>query len=186
LKLAVTVVAALIDTVQVLAVPVHPPPLHPANVEPEAAAAVSTTDVPLAKDCEQSAPQLIPVPVTVPVPVPLLLTVSIKVLVLKVAVTVVAALIDTVQVPVPVHPPPLHPPNVDPDAAAAVSTTDVPLAKGSEQSVPQLIPVPVTVPLPVPLLLTVNTLGTVEAAIVSVTGMTRSGAPGEERVIGAV
>ncbi|MBI3067056.1 MAG: hypothetical protein HYY82_19210 [Deltaproteobacteria bacterium] len=76
LKLAVTVVAALIVTVQVLAVPVHPPPLHPANVEPEAAAAVSTTDVPLAKGSEQSAPQLIPVGalVTVPVPVPAFVT----------------------------------------------------------------------------------------------------------------
>ncbi|MBI3067057.1 MAG: hypothetical protein HYY82_19215 [Deltaproteobacteria bacterium] len=47
--------------------------------------------------------------------------------ILKVAVTVVAPLIDTVQVPVPVHPPPLHPANVDPDAAVAVSTTDAPL-----------------------------------------------------------
>ena len=65
--------------------------------------------------------------VTVPLPVPLLFTVRLKVTALKVAVTVVAALIDTVQVPVPVHPPPLHPANVDPDAAAAVSTTDAPL-----------------------------------------------------------
>ena len=45
----------------------------------------------------------------------------------KVALTVVTALIVTVQVPVPVHPPPLHPANVDPEAAAAVSTTDAPL-----------------------------------------------------------
>ena len=47
LKLAVTVVAPLINTVQLAAVPVHPPPLHPANVEPLAAVAVSTTDAPL-------------------------------------------------------------------------------------------------------------------------------------------
>ena len=53
--------------------------------------------------------------------------VSVCVTALKVAVTVVAALIVTVQVPVPVHPPPLHPANVDPDAAAAVRTTDAPL-----------------------------------------------------------
>jgi hypothetical protein len=46
---------------------------------------------------------------------------------LNVAVTVAAALIVTVQVPVPLHPPPLHPANVDPDAAAAVSTTEVPV-----------------------------------------------------------
>jgi hypothetical protein len=145
----------------------QPAPDHPANVEPEAAAAVSTTDVPLAKGCEQSAPQLIPVPVTVPLPVPFFATVRVKVLALKVAVTVVAAFIDTVQVPVPEQPPPLHPPNVDPDAAAAVSATDVLLAKTSVQSAPQLIPVPVTVPLPVPLLFTVSVKLVVAAAVVA-------------------
>jgi hypothetical protein len=123
LKLAVQVIFPLTVTVPVL----QPVPDHPANVEPLAVVAVSTTDVPLAKGCEQSVPQLIPVPVTVPLPVPLLFTVRVKVMALKVAVTVVAALIDTVQVPVPVHPPPLHPANVEPEAAAAVSTTDAPL-----------------------------------------------------------
>jgi hypothetical protein len=53
--------------------------------------------------------------------------VSVCVTALNVAVTVAAALIVTVQVPVPLHPPPLHPANVDPDAAAAVSTTEVPV-----------------------------------------------------------
>jgi hypothetical protein len=105
----------------------QPVPDQPAKLEPLAAVAVKVTDVPLVNTSVQSVPQLIPVPVTVPLPVPLLFTVREKVLVLKVAVTVVTALIDTVQVLVPVHPPPLHPANVDPDAAAAVSTTEAPL-----------------------------------------------------------
>ena len=125
LKVAVQVVLPVTVTVPV----VQPVPDHPAKVEPLAAVAISTTEVPLVKLAEQVAPQLMPVGelVTVPLPVPLLFTVRLKVTALKVAVTVVAALIDTVQVPVPVHPPPLHPANVDPDAAAAVSTTEPPL-----------------------------------------------------------
>jgi hypothetical protein len=47
-------------------------------------------------------------------------------LVLNVAVTERAAVIDTVQVPVPLHAP-LQPANVAPLAAVAVSVTDVPL-----------------------------------------------------------
>jgi len=86
---------------------------------------------------------------------------------LKLAVTVVAALIDTVQVPVPVHPPPLHLANVEPLAAVAVNVTDAPLAKGSEQSAPQLIPVPITVPFPIPFLFTVSVKVDVAAAVVA-------------------
>jgi len=54
---------------------------------------------------------------------------------------------------------PLQPASVDPPAAVAVRVTLVPLAYGSEQSVPQLIPdgLELTVPLPVPVLLTVRT-----------------------------
>ena len=51
---------------------------------------------------------------------------------LKVAVTRAPAVMDTVQVPVPVHAP-LQPANVEPLAAAAVSVTDVPLAKFAVQ-----------------------------------------------------
>ena len=47
--------------------------------------------------------------------------------VLNVAVTARAAVIDSAQVPVPVHAP-LQPANVEPLAAAAVSVTAVPLA----------------------------------------------------------
>ena len=74
MNVAVTARAAVIDTVQVL-VPVHAP-LQPVNVEPLAAAAVSVTDVPLAKLALQVAPQLMPpvFDVTVPVPVPVFVT----------------------------------------------------------------------------------------------------------------
>ena len=66
---------------------------------------------------------------TVPAPVPFLATVSAKlaVVLLNVAVTLRACVIDTVQVPVPVHAP-LQPANVEPLAAAAVSVTLVPVA----------------------------------------------------------
>ena len=52
---------------------------------------------------------------------------------------------------VPEHAP-NHPLKIDPDAAAAVRFTEVPLLYGSEQSEPQLIPAGllVTVPEPVP------------------------------------
>ena len=46
MKLAVTVAAETIVTVQVVAVPVHPPPDQPSKVEPELGAAVSVTVAP--------------------------------------------------------------------------------------------------------------------------------------------
>ena len=158
LNVAVTLRAAVIDNAQVL-VPVHAP-LQPAKVEPEAAAAVSVTEVPLAKLAVQLLPQLMPVglDVTVPVPVPARVTASEKLdELLNVAVTARAAVIDTVQVLVPVHAP-LQPANVEPLAAAAVSVTDAPLAKLALQVEPQLMPpvFDVTVPAPLPALLTVN------------------------------
>ena len=75
-NVAVTDWAALIVTVQVAAVPVQPLD-QPPNVEPEAAAAVRVTVVPLAMLAEQVDPQLMPPveDVTVPVPVPVLVTV---------------------------------------------------------------------------------------------------------------
>ena len=67
--------------------------------------------------------------VTVPVPVPAFVTLSAKVVaeLLNVAVTERAAVIDTVQAPVPLHAPP-QPANVEPLAAAGVRVTDAPLA----------------------------------------------------------
>jgi hypothetical protein len=166
LNVAVTERAAVIDVVQG-PVPVHAP-LQPANVDPLAAAAVSVTDVPLAKFALHVVPQFTPVgaEVTVPAPVPAFVTLSANVaaVVLKVAVTLRAAVIDVVQVPVPVHAP-LQPANVDPLAAAAVSVTDVPLAKFALHVVPQLTPAgdEVTVPAPVPAFVTLN--ANVDAAL---------------------
>jgi hypothetical protein len=79
--------------------------------------------------------------------------------ILKVAVTLCAALIVTVQVPVPEHPPPDHPVKVDPVLADAVSITDVP---GLYEAVPVFplqdnVPVlGVTLPDPVPAFVTDN------------------------------
>lgn len=126
--------AALIDTVQVRAVPVHDP-LQPVKVVPVAGVAVSVTEVPLAKLAEQL---VAPVPLeavaqdspvgaelTVPeLPARALVTLrpSVKRGV-KVAVTVRAALIETVQVAaVPVQAP-LQPEKALPAAGVAVSVT---------------------------------------------------------------
>jgi len=63
--------------------------------------------------------------VTVPAPVPDLATVRANVCMLKVAVTDLAELMLTTQLPVPVHAP-LQPAKVEPEAAVAVSVTEVP------------------------------------------------------------
>ena len=65
-------------------------------------------------------------PVTVPDPVPDFVTAKLYTDVAKVAVTDVAAVIDTVQVPVPEHPPPNQPVKVYPLFAQAVKVSDVP------------------------------------------------------------
>ncbi len=64
--------AAVIVTEPVL----HPVPVHPAKVEPDAGVAVRVTTVPLVKLEEQVVPQLMPAGelVMVPVPVPVLTT----------------------------------------------------------------------------------------------------------------
>jgi len=79
-NVAVTVVAALITTVQER-LPAQPPPLQPVKVEPAAGVAVKVTAVPLANGAEHAAPQAMPAGllVTVPAPAPALLTVSVKV-----------------------------------------------------------------------------------------------------------
>src|SRR3984957_16340247 len=157
LKVTVTDFAALMVTEQA-PVPVHAP-LQPVKVDPAAALAVSVTTVPLLKLALQVVPQLIPVGllVTVPVPVPALVTLNLKTTALNVAVTDFAALIVTLQVPVPVQAP-LQPANVEPAAALPVSVTTGPLLKLGLQVAPQLIPVGllVTVPVPVPALVTLN------------------------------
>jgi hypothetical protein len=153
-KVAVTVCAPLIVTVQE-PVPVQPP-LQPVKVEPAAGAAVRVTTVPVVKEVEHVAPQEMPAGalVTVPLPAPALVTVSAKDDCMNVAVTEVAALIATVQVPVPEHPLPLQPVNVESAGAAAVNVTEVPLVNDAEQVAPQEMPAGllVTVPLPAPAL----------------------------------
>jgi hypothetical protein len=78
-NVAVTDVAALKVTVQVVAVPVQAP-LQPLKVEPAAGAAARVTCVPLVYEAEHVLPQLIPVTLvllTVPLPLPLLVMVSV-------------------------------------------------------------------------------------------------------------
>jgi hypothetical protein len=130
LKVAVTLRAVLIVTTQV-PVPLHPPPDQPVKPDPELAEAVRVTAVPKANDALHLlllALQLIPAGLLVicPAPVPASATVRVSVTAVKVADTLSAALIVTLQVPVPLHPAPLHPPKVEPEAGAAVSTTWVP------------------------------------------------------------
>ena len=112
------------------------------------------TAVPVVKEVEQVAPQATPagVLVTVPLPAPDFVTVSAKDDCMKVAVTEVAAVIVTVQVPVPLQPPPFQPVKVEPAAGVAVRVTAVPVVNAAEHVVPQEIPAGllVTVPLPAP------------------------------------
>ena len=77
LKVAVTVVAAFKETVQVALVPLQLPD-HPANLEPDLAVAVSLIDVPGVNFAAHVLPQLTPegLVVTVPAPLPALFTVS--------------------------------------------------------------------------------------------------------------
>jgi len=167
-NVAVTDVAALIVTTHV-PVPEQPPPLQPLNVDPAADAAVRVTAVPLVNACEQVAPQEIPAGelVTVPLPVPDFDMESVKDDWTNEAATVVAALMVTVHVPVPVQPPPLQPENVEPAAAAAVSVTDEPVVNEAEQIAPQEMPAGalVTVPLPAPALDTVSVMPPVDTPV---------------------
>jgi hypothetical protein len=150
LNVAVAVRAAVIVILQVAPETVSHP-LHPVNADPLAAVAVSVTAVPLTYGSEQSAPQLIPagLEVTVPDPAPAFVAVSVNSS-LNVAVTVLAAFIATVHVDPVTESHPVHPVKADPEAAAAVSVTLVSVTYGSEQSVPQLIPLGVDVTVPAP------------------------------------
>jgi hypothetical protein len=78
LKVAVTFMSAVVETVQVVLAPVQPPPDQPAKVDPEAGVAVRITLLLAGVNrSEQTAPQLMSptLDVTVPVPFPALSTV---------------------------------------------------------------------------------------------------------------
>src|SRR5262245_19886682 len=151
-KVAVTVVALVRVTVQ-MPVPEHPPPDQPANIEPPAAVAVSTTALPDGKLAEHVVPHAMPVGelVTLPLPSPARTTVTDTGAGTNAAPTVVAAASVSVHAPVPEHPPPDHPVNTEPAAAVAESVTLVPAVNVAEHVAPQVIPAGelVTVPLPV-------------------------------------
>src|SRR5213592_4212631 len=140
-------------------VPEQPPPLQPVKVELASGVAVSVTAVPPVNEAEQAAPQEIPegALLTVPLPVPVLVTLRAKDCWTKPAVTEAAALMVTMQVPVPEQPP-LQPEKVDPAVGVAVKVTAVPLANGAEHVAPQATPAGllVTVPAPAPALVTVR------------------------------
>jgi hypothetical protein len=109
-NVAVTAVAADITTVQVVAVPEHPPD-QPLKRQPLAAAAVSVTEVPAGKVDEQEAAQLTPVGVEVTVPLPEIVSPNVCVVgaATKAAVTDCAADMLTVQVSVVPLQAPDHP-----------------------------------------------------------------------------
>src|SRR5438552_2580430 len=104
------------------------------------------------------------------------LSVKLTGLIVNVAVTAPAALMVTLQAPIPAQLP-LQPVKVEPAAGAAVRLTAVPLVNEAEQVAPQLMPVGalVTVPLPAPDLVTVSAkdgsanVAVTEVAAVSVT-----------------
>lgn len=149
---AFTEAAAVIVTVHV-PVPEHPPPLHPPNVAAPVGAAVKVTVVPWPYTSLQSAPHEMPAgdEVTVPEPVPDFVVVNVYVFSVNAAFTLAAAVIDTVQVPVPVQAP-LQPENVEPADGDTVSVTLVPWVYDAEQVAPQEMPAgdDDTEPLPVP------------------------------------
>jgi hypothetical protein len=124
---AVTVAAALSVTTQV-SVPLHAPD-QPAKVDPEAAAAVSVTCVPLAKFELHVPGQLMPegLLVTVPEPEPDGVTVSCTGAAAwsNVAVTEESTPSLTTQLPVPLHAPD-QPVNVELESGVAVRVISVP------------------------------------------------------------
>jgi hypothetical protein len=129
-------------------------PDQPANTEPDAAAAVSVTCVPFVNDAAHVLPQLMPagLDVTVPLPVPGFCTVSVDCCWLNVACTVRDVFIVTLHVVPDTASHPDQPANTEPDAAAAVNVTCVPLVNEAEHTVPQSMAAgfDVTDPLPSP------------------------------------
>jgi len=123
-NLAVTVRAALIVTVQVVAVPLHDPD-QPMNSELAFAAAVTVTVSPLAISALQAEVQLRPGQLTVPPPGPEKARLSGYVEGSSVTATCRSVVIVKVQGPVPVQGL-AHPLKSELPSAAAVRVTEVP------------------------------------------------------------
>ena len=154
-NVAPTARACDMPTEQVRAVPLHAP-LHPENTQPLDGVAVRVTEVPLLNALVQVPPQLMPLGDETTVPVPLRVICSGWVIRAKVAVTLRAALIVTVQVPVPLHPLPLQPVRRMPSPGTAVSVTVLPSGCELLQVLPQSIPAGSDTTAPVPTRATVS------------------------------
>lgn len=124
---AVTLVAAATVTVHV-PVPEHPPPDHPANVEPLSAVAVRVTEEPWSNSAAHVAPHVMPAGelLTLPLPVPDLATVTVCWILVNLAVTVVSLASVTTHLAVPEQPPPDQPAKAQLVAGVAVSVILVP------------------------------------------------------------
>jgi hypothetical protein len=137
----------------------HPPvpvqaPLHPVKLLPVVGVAVSVTMLPPLKLAVQVPGQLIPAGLLVTVPPPKTVTESGNICV-NVAVTDAAALIVTMQLPVPLQPP-LQSEKLQPAAGVSVSVTEVPLSNVVEQVPGQAIPDGLLVTVPLPVIVTFN------------------------------
>ena len=134
LKVAATCSLALSVTVQLVLVPLQPPPDQPAKDELLAAVAVRVTIVPGEKLALQVEPQLMPTGVLTTFPVPLPLTAKVNTgEALKLAITVVLCVSVTTQEPVPLQAPD-QPAKKEFAAGDAVSVTWVPLEKLAVQA----------------------------------------------------
>src|SRR5205807_583515 len=160
-KVALTDPAAVMEREHVVTVPVQAP-LQPEKLAPAAGFAVNRTAVPLAKFALQVLRQTTPAGVLAgePEPLPAKVTVRGEVAILKVAVADCAAVMFTLQVPVPEQAP-LQPAKVPPAAAVGVKVTVVPLAKFALQAPGQLIPAGLLVTVPFALPATVTFRGRV-------------------------
>lgn len=149
-KVAVTERACVMETVQVVAVPLQAPD-HPEKVEPVLGVAESVTEAPTTYGALQLAPQLIPdgLEVTTPVPVPDLATVKVNAGA-NVAEIVVSDISEMAHVGEELHGLP-HPVKTEPSKAAAVKVTVKPLANLPEHDTPQSSPAGADVTFPAPL-----------------------------------
>lgn len=160
-KVAVTVFAASIVTVQVVAVTGAQFDDHPTRTEPEAGVPVRVTVDPTANGAEQVEPHEMPLGLDVTVPLPEfrddLVTLSVA-RSENVAVTFFGPFITSEQVVWVPEQSPDHPVNTDPVARVAVSVTAVPAPNDVEHVAPHEMPLGLDEiePLPAPAFVTVR------------------------------